>query len=427
MLKELLILVGVVSLFVNLYWLMLYFTFKNHLKKDKRCKGDKLVSILVPAFNEEKSIKKCLTSLVSLDYSKKLLEIIVIDDASTDNTFSIASAFVKKYSFVKLIRSKKNTGKKGGALNLGLKKIKDESRIIVVLDADSFIHKNTLKKMLHFFDEGYDAVSMRYMPWNRKSILAKMQVFEYMYSILWRKLLSVMDSMYVTPGVFSAYSFKALKDVGFFSEDCFTEDMELALKLQKKKYRIAYSFSTTAYTTVPVKLRPYVKQRERWYRGYIDSLRRHKDIFFNRGLGSFGNVLMPLNLFSTVLVIFISSLFFITFLNTVFNFLNWAYKFYLINFDLQTYFVGVFDTSLSVIFQDFVKNFFLNLDLLSFITVFSIFFAGVMLFIVKRTTKEAQGKDLLLFPIFLVFYLPLNSVLWLYSLTLECLGIRRKW
>jgi cellulose synthase/poly-beta-1,6-N-acetylglucosamine synthase-like glycosyltransferase len=299
--------------------------------------------------------------------------------------------------------------------------------VVVVLDADSFVYPDTLNRILPFFERGYDAVSMRYMPWNRKSVLAKLQVFEYMYSILWRKLLSILDSMYVTPGVFSAYSFKALKSVGFFNEHSYTEDLELAIRLQKAGYRIAYSFSTTAYTVVPTKLKQYIRQRERWYRGYFDSFRTHKDVLFNRKLGNFGLVMMPLNVFSVGLVIFISSLFVMTVLRTLFNTLVWVYKIYLINFDVGILIKEFFSFSSTRYFIEMLQTFFLSFDLLTFVTLSSLIIAIVMLFIVKRTTKEAQGRDLLLLPVFLLVYLPLNSYLWLYSLALELLRVDRKW
>jgi cellulose synthase/poly-beta-1,6-N-acetylglucosamine synthase-like glycosyltransferase len=389
-------------------------------------KKNKKVAILVPVYNEESVIRKCLKSLTSLNYPKEFLKIIVVDDGSTDNTFNVISKFAEKHSYIRIVRSKVNSGKKSVALNKGLKKL-DRSDVVVVLDADSVVSPDTLNRILPFFDKGYDAVSMRYMPWNRKSILAKLQVFEYMYSILWRKLLSIMDSMYVTPGVFSAYSHKALKEVGSFNEKSYSEDMEIAIRLQKAGYRIAYSFSTTAYTMVPTKLKPYIRQRERWYRGYFDSFKIHKDVLFNRKLGNFGALIMPLNVFSVVLVIFISVLFVTSILKMAYNGLVWLYKLYLINFDVTVFVEEFLKLSPQNFLPDLFRTAFLNLDLLSFITLSSLILAVIMLFIVKKTTREAQGKDLLLLPLFLVFYLPLNSYLWLYSLALELLRFERKW
>ena len=425
MLKELLVIIGVVSLFVNLYWLVLYFFYGKKIFTENLSKKKRFVSILVPAYNEGVNVIPCLESLVGLDYDKNYCEVIVVDDGSSDNTFDVAKSFALKFPFIKVFRNEKNSGMKSKALNIALKKISKKSEIVVVLDADSVVNSDTLRKVLTFFDNGYDAVSMRYMPLNRKSILAKFQVFEYMYSALWRKILSILNSMYVTPGVFSAYTLKSLKKVGYFRSDCLTEDMELALRFQKAGFKIGYSFTTTAYTKVPESLSKFIKQRERWYRGYLDSMRIHKDVLFNTRFGNFGAIMMPINIISSSLVIVISFTIMYTVLKSFFDVFTIFYKFYLINFDLITYFSSIDFTSF--VFYDWFKHVLLQLDLFSFVAFFSLVLAFIMLYIVKKKTGEAQGKDLLLFPFFLLFYLPLNSMLWLYSLTLEFFRAGKKW
>ncbi len=425
MLRTMLIFVGVISLFVNLYWLILYYSYRKRVGDGRISSSKKFVSILVPSHNDEICVGDCLKSLSDRDYDKKLMQVIVVDDGSSDKTLEIASSFAKTHSFVKVIHNPKNSGKKSKALNIGLSKLSKKTEIVVVLDADSMVYPKTLKQVLTFFDEGYDAVSMRYMPWNRKHWLARLQVFEYMYAVLWRKILSLLDSMYVTPGVFSAYSYRALKKVHFFNENCFSEDMELALRLQKAGYKIGYSFSTTAFTHVPTKMRAFIHQRERWYRGYIDSIRRHKDIIFNPELGNFGMIMMPLNILSSLLVIAVSALFASTVFSFVKSFFSWVYKLYLIHFDIS-YYISSINLSFPDI-ENIVRHSLLSLDMFSFIAIFSFIMALIMLVIIKRRTNEVHGADLIYFPVFLFAYLPLNSVIWLYSLLLEVFGAGKKW
>src|SRR3989344_403136 len=126
--------------------LVTYYKNKPEIKEST----DKKVTIIIPAYNEEKSIEKTIKSALSLDYPKEKIEIIVVDDGSKDNTYEIAKRFASEHNPKVRIFTKKNGGK-GTALNKGIKESTGE--IIVTMDADTAVNADALKKMIGFFSE----------------------------------------------------------------------------------------------------------------------------------------------------------------------------------------------------------------------------------------------------------------------------------
>ncbi len=425
MFKELLILCGFITLILNIYWFTLLLANRSLLSNEPRRFAKKFVSIIVPAFNEELIIERCISSLLSLDYPKSLFEIIVVDDGSVDRTFELVSKF--KSANIRLFKLDVNSGKKSVPLNFALKHLNKNSEAVVVLDADSIVVPGILKQVLPFFEEdSIGAVSVRYMPLNRNCLLAKLQVFEYFYSILWRKLLSLIDSMDVTPGVFSTFRRSVLENVGGFNENTLTEDMEIALRIQKAGYKIAYCFGAKAFTEVPTQLKQYFRQRVRWQRGYLQSIFMHRDLIFSRKAGNFGMIMLPINLLSLLIVFLASSLLLLTFIKYFFRLLKFFYKSYLINFDLSVFLAQALDFSFENLFIDF-RSFISGFDIFSFIFIFSVMLSFILFFTVRYYVKEPLGKDSFYYPIFLFIYLPLYSLIWLYSIISQVLGLKRSW
>ena len=134
--------VSFIGLFLGVFWINLLF-----VKESKKIKMKKLpiVSVIVPAYNEEKTISRTISSLLGLNYPRGKLEVIVVDDGSTDNTVSI----VKKFRNVKLIFNKHRGVGKASAVNAGLKIAKGE--FLGVLDADSEAGRNSLINALEYF------------------------------------------------------------------------------------------------------------------------------------------------------------------------------------------------------------------------------------------------------------------------------------
>jgi len=262
------------------------------------------VSILVPAYNEEKTIASTLKSLLNLDYPKDKLEIIAINDGSTDKTLEIMKKF-RKYG-IKIID--KPNGGKASALNAGLKKAKGE--IIVCMDADSIVKRDALKKTIGYFnDPKVGAVASSLKVYKPKTFWQRMQAVEYFYNIFLRKVLALMDSVFVVPGPFGLYRREALERVGGWDEKNITEDMELTFRLQKAGYKIETCLNSIVYTKTPETFKRLIRQRVRWYRGFIITSREYKEMFFNPKFGNLGVYTLPLYVvFVGLLFINISSL-----------------------------------------------------------------------------------------------------------------------
>ena len=236
------------------------------------------LSILVPAHNEEKYIEETINAIIKAKYRNKK-EIIVIDDGSADNTTEIIKKYSKK-GLVKYFRTD-HIGK-SNALNKATEIAKNE--IIVIIDADSVIEKDSLQKLVKpFADEKVGAVSGIIKVRNRKqNFLAVFQNIEYLHSSLFRSLCGRINSNIFTPGPLSAFRKNLLKAVGGFNTRTYMEDVDISLKLVKKGYRVEVSEEAFTSTNVPTSFKSWVKQRVRWTKGGISIIRNNLDFYFNR-------------------------------------------------------------------------------------------------------------------------------------------------
>ncbi len=254
------------------------------LSKEDERSWDKTpkVSIIVPAYNEEENIGETLESLLALDYPD--FEIIVVDDGSTDGTYEVA----KKYEGdrVKVIRQE-NRGK-GAALNTGIRNARGE--ILACMDADSVVEPDALRKMIPFFqDPRVMAVTANMMVKHPKNLIQGIQYVEYALNSVMRRALAFLNAQYVTPGPFSLYRREFFEKHGYFREDDITEDMEMGMRITYAGYRIENAVDAYVYTEAPGTLRGLVKQRLRWYLGFIDNVIRYRSrvSFESAALGLF--------------------------------------------------------------------------------------------------------------------------------------------
>lgn len=255
-----------------------------------------LVSIVIPAFNEEKVIRDTIQSALALTYPQK--EIIVVDDGSTDSTLKIAreTAISKPVTVV----SKPNGGK-WSALNKGVESARGE--IIVCIDADTRLDKDAIEPMLrHFNDPKVAAVAGNVKVGNRNKTLTKLQALEYVTSInIQRRGESCLNRITVVPGPLGAFRKSVIKEVGMYSPDTFAEDADLTLNILKAGYRIQYEPGSLGYTEVPTKLKDLAKQRYRWYRGLLQSMVKHKNMVFNSKYGLTGLFMIPWVFFNGII------------------------------------------------------------------------------------------------------------------------------
>ncbi len=293
------------SLFFAIFWFLVLID-KETKTKIRRLKRYPLVSIVIPAYNEEKNIISTLLSLIKLSYPKDKLEIIVVNDGSTDNTQRTVNEFAvqNKASYIKLI-NQKNKGK-GAALNKGLAVSKGE--FFICLDADSIVTKDALEKILpHFTSQNIGAVLPLLKVDKPKNLWQKMQWLEYIVNMFYKRLMSRLDCVHVAPGPFSVYRADVLKKIGGFDEDNLTEDLEVSLRLQSKNYRIVQLLDAEVFTIAPKTFKELYKQRNRWYKGSVINAFRYKHMMFSRKYGDFGFIQMPTIIVSGLIAIILFS------------------------------------------------------------------------------------------------------------------------
>lgn len=272
-----------VYMFISIYFLflflLLYIRNKKYLFESPKMEKKYSISVLVPAFNEERTIGGTIKSIFDIEYPIK--ELIVVNDGSTDNTKNIVENLLKKYPKLKLI-DKENSGK-GESLNQGIKIAKGE--LVVVVDADSYPAKDSFKKLVGFFyDEEVGAATCVFLPRNRNKFLEKLQAVEYNVIAFTRKLLGYVDAIYVTPGPLAMYRKSALNEIGGFDSKNMTEDIEIAWHLVQKNYKIKMCLSTNATTIVPNKLKAWYKQRKRWNIGGLQCIIKYRKDFLKKGM-----------------------------------------------------------------------------------------------------------------------------------------------
>lgn len=319
-----------VGLYFTLFWMsVLLLNPEENSKKKRRVWPE--VSIILPMFNEEESIEKTLKSVYNLDYPSRKIKVFCVNDGSTDNTLKILKKLNKKYDFVLI--NQKNQGKYA-ALNNALKKINSE--FFACFDADSFTEPNSLKDMIEEFDSKQVASVMPIMKvYEPKNTLQYVQWLEYIINIFYKYIMGKIDCIHVTPGPFSVYRTKYVKNLGGFKKAHLTEDLEMALRLQDHHYKLKQSLSAVVYTKSPNHLKAFISQRTRWYQGTFFNIKDYKHFLFNSNYGDFGFFHIPLVAITGFLAL-------LGVLTTTYLFFKETYfmikRMYLTHFDFITYY-----------------------------------------------------------------------------------------
>ncbi|MDG6933116.1 MAG: glycosyltransferase family 2 protein [Nitrososphaerota archaeon] len=255
------------------------------------------VSVIIPAFNEEKVIARTIESVIEADYPKK--QVIVVDDGSSDGTLEVA----KRYSPNILVLHKENGGK-SSALNYGLRYAGGD--IIVAVDADTTIGRESLKEVARcFIRREVVAVSGNVKVLNRQNWLTRCQALEYIVSIqIVRRALDRFGCVTVVPGSLGAFRRETLEETGNYDRDTLTEDFDATLKVLKTGAVVQASPEALAYTQAPRTLRDFYRQRSRWYSGNFQTFRKHSDVITNPRYGFLYELGFPFMLITMAVVPF---------------------------------------------------------------------------------------------------------------------------
>jgi cellulose synthase/poly-beta-1,6-N-acetylglucosamine synthase-like glycosyltransferase/peptidoglycan/xylan/chitin deacetylase (PgdA/CDA1 family)/spore germination protein YaaH len=247
------------------------------------------VSIIVPAYNEERVIEATLRSLLNSDYDN--FEIIVVDDGSQDRTSEVVREHFGEQPLVKLF-TEPNAGK-ASALNLGLRHAKGD--VIVALDADTQFPGNTIRMLARrFVDPEIGAVAGNAKVGNRINIVTRWQALEYITSQnMDRRAFASLNCITVVPGSVGAWRRDLIETCGGFSADTLAEDQDLTLRIRKLGYKIGYEESAIGWTEAPHSLKMLARQRFRWAYGTLQCLWKHRDVLFRPRYGALGFVALP--------------------------------------------------------------------------------------------------------------------------------------
>ena len=292
------------------------------------------VTVLAPAYNEEATCVESTRSLLSLRHPS--YEIIVVNDGSTDGTLArLSSEFeleaaprapmadIPTSQVRDVFRSRRHpnlwvvdkaNGGKADALNAGLNYC--VTPLFCAVDADSLLEPDALTKISRPFleDEATAAVGgvIRIVNGCKvdagrvtrvglpRSSLARFQVLEYLRAFLWGRMgWDALGATLIVSGAFGMFRRSVVVEVGGYATDTVGEDMELVVRLHRRlretgrRYRVVLVPDSVAWTECPESLRGLGGQRDRWQRGLVESLVRHRRMLFNPRYGRIGMLVYP--------------------------------------------------------------------------------------------------------------------------------------
>ncbi len=297
------------SLYFEVFMLITYFERKQSLRRPAL--SDALdpatlpgVTIIVPCFNEEKTVAKTIDSLLDVDYPKDKLAILAVNDGSTDGTALALEAYRGNPQIS--IVSKENGGKHT-ALNLGIKMATTE--FVGCLDADSYAEKDALLRIVRRFDDaGVMAVVPALHVHKSRTVIQRLQKVEYVLGVFLRSVLAELNALYVTPGPFSIFRKSIFDRIGYYRKAHNTEDMEMALRMQSHGMKIASAHDAIVYTSSPPTVKKLYRQRVRWTSGFLNNVRDYRYMLLNQKYGHVGGFVLPMMLVSAVSVSLIVAL-----------------------------------------------------------------------------------------------------------------------
>jgi len=387
------------AMYIAIFYLIIFIFNSEEIDEDPHLPEDKLpgITVLVPAYNEEETIAETIESLLKLDYPENLLEIIVINDGSKDNTSEIAKRYIEQG--IRVID--KENGGKATALNIGIENSSYD--FIATVDADSFPDPRSLRNMIGYLsDPGVMAVSSTMRVFSPKKMIQKLQMIEYITASFMRKMASYLDGISVTPGPLSLYRKTLFEKLGGFDRESIVEDQEIIFRAQKEHYKIRCSLNAVVYTKTPEHTfrgkNSLMKQRLRWYRGTIRNLYKYRHLLSSK-YGDFGVFIVPISFVFLILSVVVI-----------------AYNAYMLV--SNAYFnIGLMASNMDIALQPESSHFMIAMVLI------------VSLIVLYLSVKYVKEDNNVILPalISMVIYGPLLVLFWILSFLTEILGTKVVW
>jgi biofilm PGA synthesis N-glycosyltransferase PgaC len=270
----------------TLYQLATGFLYVAPAKKRSRRGYRPLVSVIIPAWNEEVGIIKTIKSTLENGYDH--LEIIIIDDGSTDNTRRQVRRYQQRVdptgNIIQLI-SQKNGGK-STALNAGIAQAQGE--LIITLDADSYLMPGSIQELVKTMaNPNYDVAIGEIAVGNTKNLIGQIQHYEYLVCFHYKRAQHIFDSVYIFPGALTAFRSSTLKAVGTFENYSSTEDLDISMRIKARGHQVAYVDRAVCVTEGATTLKGLLDQRVRWRHGFIDCTIRRRDFVWSTQKGKY--------------------------------------------------------------------------------------------------------------------------------------------
>ena len=410
------------SVGILLFFLLIYFFayFESRNRKDPKPTKHPGISVVVPIWNEEDTIKGTLGSLVNLknNYSGKF-EVIVVDDHSTDNSYNLAKEMTKKYKFIRLVIKK---GKKGKAESFNEATKIAKYPFVACVDADAFPEKKSLEYIIGYFeDPKVGAVTTKMVVKDPKKFVEWFQQIEYMFSNFLLAAYGYLESIYVTKGPLSVYRKSVLKKIGGFNglDITPTEDMEVTFRIRKAGYSIKNSIDAKVSTKVMSTWKKLFWQRVRWNRGSLINFAKYRSMIFDPQYGFFSIIMMP------IITITISMLAVIIYY-LIFNLID-----FFVDFVLKIYwyiYLQIIPNPIIAI-QRYLE---INLAYVVSYLIIIVAFAGLVWIITYgigfyESKEKLKIKHIIILILTPIIYTPAQIIFWVSAIILQLTKYKTRW
>lgn len=255
------------------------------------------VSIVVPAYNEAVVLDHCVESILGSNYPD--FEVILVDDGSADGTARLMGRWAERDPRVRSF-SQPNSGK-GAALNYGFAQSTGE--VLLFVDADGVFGAETINEMLRGFSHPrIGAVCGDDRPVNLNTVQTRLlTVISHLGTGVVRRALAFIGCLPIVSGNSGAFLRSALEEAGPLDERIIGEDLELTWRVHKAGYQVNFAPRALVYAESPSTLRGLWRQRVRWARGLLQTIRIHRSMHANPRYGAFGFFLL-FNTFNMVVM-----------------------------------------------------------------------------------------------------------------------------
>lgn len=244
------------------------------------------ISVVIPAFNEEQTVLRSIRSVLANDYPKDKVEVLVVDDGSTDRTFEKVQQYILAHGLTDkiLLVSQQNSGK-ALALNKGMKEYATGS-LVMCLDADSSLDKYALKNTIKYFEEdNVMAVASNVKIMKGKGLLNLVQKMEYLVCYQMKRAQTFYNIEYIVGGIGSVFRKNHLQDIQFYDANTVTEDIDITMKILRegnRRVKVLYASDVIAFTPSVLTIKDLLKQRYRWKWGRYQTFLKNSNMFFSR-------------------------------------------------------------------------------------------------------------------------------------------------